>query len=74
MNAPAIVKLFDVVRDQRIGLRPRRQVNMMDKLVLQRREEALRHRIVLRHLAAVHARLYPVLCQDRLVGTRTVPN
>ena len=54
MNTSAIVELFDVVRDQLVGLRPRRQVNMMDQFILQRREEALRHRIVLWHLASVH--------------------
>ena len=62
MNAIAIIKALDVIEDCQPRILSGHEVMVMHPFILQVGEEALRHRIIVRRLPAIHARLHPGLC------------
>jgi len=55
VNPFAVVEPFDVIEDRGSCFVACAKVAMVNQFILQSREEALRHSIILRHLAAIHA-------------------
>ena len=72
MNSVSIIKAFDVIEYRQFRILSGYEVVMVYPLILQVREEALRHCIVVRRLSTIHARPHLSLCQLLSIDGRAV--